>query len=114
MQNIIYYIGQVILSHQLLFVSQLTDTLSHLTHRLLIKFHAYGIQIHLNVSLAAVLTQRIFPDTSETLRHEYAAVEIVLAVSIGMDTGTLGKDKLAHHRLVLRDMDAAVHLNQTA
>ena len=105
-KNITDDIWQVFGRHHFFLVAQLDDTLGNLTHRVVVDIDTQRLQVHADIRFTGRLAERILADASETFGNQVVAIQIVLAVAIGVHPGTLRKDMFADDRTVRGDMDA--------
>ena len=104
---------QIFLSHNLLLVTQLRDALRHFSGLFWCQFQPQFLQILGNIRLSAVLAERILPSASEPLRHKFILIEIILLITIGMNTRYLREDIVADNRLIGCHSDAAITLYES-
>lgn len=100
MKHIADNIWQVFRRHHFLLVAQFDDTLGDLTHGLVVHVDSQRFEVHADIRFAGSLSEGIFADTTETFGDQVVAIQVVFAVAIGMNTGTLRKDMFADDRAV--------------
>ena len=91
-------VGKVVDGDEFLLVAEFVDALGHLAHGCVVEIDAQELQVLLDVGLARHLAEGIFARAAETFGQECVEVELVLLVAVGVDTGRLGEDILAHNR----------------
>ena len=107
-------IRQVFRRHHFLLVTQFDDLFGDLTHGIVVHVDSQRFQVHADIRLAGSLSEGIFADTAETFGDQVVAIQVVFAIAIGMDAGTLREDMFTDDRTVRSDMDAGIGLNQAA
>ena len=111
LQHVADDVGQVFLCHNLLFIAQFCDALRHTARLFRSQFQPQFLKVSGNISPTAVLAQGIFAFTSETFRDEFVVIQLVLGVTIGMNTCYLRKHILTDDRLIRRDGNTAEALD---
>ena len=111
LQHVADNIGQIVLSDNLLLITQFGDALRDPSRLLRCQFQAQFLQVLSDIRLTAVLAQGILTLASETLRHQFVVVELILRITIGMDASHLRKHILANDRLIRCYGDAAEALH---
>ena len=91
LENVRNDIWKVILCYQLLSVTQLSYSLSHLLCLFRRERQTEFLKVTSDISLAAVLAKSILSLSSEPLRYQVVAVKVVLVVSIGMNSSYLSE-----------------------
>ena len=114
LQHVAHDIGQVLLRHQLLLVTQFDDAFCHLLHRLLTELQAQFFEVLADIGLAARLTQCILTFPPKAFRQQVVAVEVILVVTISMYASYLREYATTHNGFVWWDSDTAVALHQVA
>ena len=112
LQHIRNDIRQIVLCHQFLFITQLSDTHRHPLGLLRCQFQSQFLKVLGDIRLSAVLTQRIFALTTEPFWLQEVIIETSLVVAVGMDTSHLREHVLTNHRLIGCNGNAAVAFHQ--
>ena len=114
MEHIADDIRKVLRRNHFFFITQFDNPLGNLAHRVLVDIDPQCFKVLTDIRLTGSLAKSIFADTAETFGQQIIAIQIVFAVTISMDTGTLRKDMFPDNRFVRRNMNTGESFHQSA
>lgn len=114
LENIGDDVGEVFGGDDFFFVAEFDDSVRDSTHGIFVQLDGEGLQVFTDIGFAGEFSECILADAAETFREEVVAVEVVFAVSIGMDAGALGEYVGADDGLIGRDADAGATFHDAA